>query len=81
MACSKLCVWDLQRLQCGQSGTLGIVVSWKCFNMEKVVIKKGEKNKKIKLMHMEANSKEFILALKSKLQYFVGQKFITRWQD
>jgi hypothetical protein len=49
--------------------------------MEKVVIKKGEKNKKIKLMHMEANSKEFILALKSKLQYFVGQKFITRWQD
>jgi hypothetical protein len=64
-----------------EEGTLGVVVSWKCFSMKKVVIKKGEEKKKLKLMHMEANSKEFILALKSKLQYFVAHNFITRWQD
>ncbi len=49
--------------------------------MEKVVKKKGEEKKKLKLMHMETNSMEFILALKLKLQYFVRHNFIARWQD
>jgi hypothetical protein len=29
-----------------EEGTLGVAVSWKCFNMEKVVTKKGEEKKK-----------------------------------
>ncbi len=64
-----------------EEGASGVVVSWKCFNMEKVVTRKGEEKKKLKLMHMETNSKEFILALKPELQYFVRHNFIARWQD
>jgi hypothetical protein len=48
-------------------GTLGVVVSWKHFNMKKVVTKKGEEKRKFKPMHVETNYKEFILALKLKL--------------
>ncbi len=64
-----------------EEGTLGVVVFWKHFSMEKVVIKKGEEKKKLKLMHMETDSKEFIFALKLKLQYFVRHNFIARLQD
>jgi hypothetical protein len=36
------------------------IVCWKHFNMEKIVIKKSEEKKKLKFMHMETNSREFI---------------------
>ncbi len=64
-----------------EEGTLGAIGFWIHFTMEKVVKKKGEEKKKLKLMHMETNSMEFILALKLKLQYFVRHNFIARWQD
>lgn len=34
-------------------GTLFTIESWKCFSMEKIVIKKGEEKKKLELMHMD----------------------------
>jgi hypothetical protein len=44
-----------------EEGTLFAIVCWKCFCMEKVVIKKGKEKIKIKLMHiLETNSMEFI---------------------
>ncbi len=49
--------------------------------MEKVFIKKGEKKKKLKLLHMQINSTKFFWYLKPKLQYFVQDNFIAKWQD
>ncbi len=44
-----------------EEGTLFAIVCWKCFSMEKVVIKKGEGKKKKKLMHiLEINSIDLI---------------------
>jgi hypothetical protein len=39
-----------------EDGTSPIVVCWKCFNMEKVLNKKGEEKKKLKLLDMQINS-------------------------
>jgi hypothetical protein len=64
-----------------EDGTSRVVVYWKCLSMEKVLTKKGEEKKKLKLLHMQINSIEFIWYLKPKLQYFVGYNFIARWQD
>jgi hypothetical protein len=49
--------------------------------METIVMKKGEEKKKLKLMEKSTNSKEFIQYLKPKLQYFVHQNFVVRWED
>jgi hypothetical protein len=43
-----------------EKGTSSTIESWKCFSMEKIVIKKGEEKKKLKLMHMEINYRELI---------------------
>jgi hypothetical protein len=61
----------------GISCTLG---KWKYFSMETILTKKGENNK-LKLMHKSTISREFIQYMKPKLQYFVHNNVVTRWQD
>ncbi len=48
-----------------EEGTSFVVICWKHFSMEKVVTKKGPREKKI--MHMEINAKELLLTFTSKL--------------
>jgi hypothetical protein len=60
-------------------GMSSIVVCWKRFSMEKIITKKGEEKKKLKLMHIETNSKELIEYFKLKFQCFVHHNFVARW--
>jgi hypothetical protein len=62
-----------------EKGTSYAIVCWKHFNMEKIITKKSEEKKKMKLMHMEINSKKLIEHFKPKLQYFVCHNFVARW--
>ncbi len=55
------------------SHTSRAMVCCKCFNMEKVVTKKGEKKKKLKLLHMKTNFAKFIQTLKPILQLCMTQ--------
>lgn len=57
------------------------LISQKNFNMETIVIKKGEERKKLKLIYKSIKSNELIAYLKPKLQYLVRDNFITRWYD
>jgi len=43
-----------------EKGTSFAIKSWKQFSMEKIVNKKGEEKKKLKMMHMEINSRKLI---------------------
>jgi len=52
-------------------GDASVMVCCKCFNMEKVVTKKGGKKKKLKLLHMKTNFAKFIQTLKPKLQLYM----------
>jgi len=55
-----------------KDGTSHAKVCCKCFNMEKVVTKKGEE-KILKLLHMKTNFTKFIQTLKPKLQLYMTQ--------
>ncbi len=50
-----------------EKGTSSAIKSWKQFSMEKIVNKKGEEKKKLKMMHMEINSRKLIQYFKPKL--------------
>jgi hypothetical protein len=62
-----------------EDGSSFTLISWKHFNMETIVIKKGEERKKLKLSYRSTKNNELIEYLKPKLQYFVRHNFITRW--
>jgi hypothetical protein len=64
-----------------EDGSSFALISRKNFNMETIVIKKGEERKKLKLIYKSTKSNELIAYLKPKLQYFVRHNFITRWYD
>jgi hypothetical protein len=81
--------WEMWLLWCQEfctlpnwrRGDLIAIVSWKHFNMENIVTKKGEEKKTLKLIYKSTNSNELMQCLKPKLQYFVCHNFVARWQD
>ncbi len=68
MACLGLCLWEMWKLWCGELGNLSnsggwiiiALISRKHFNMEIIVIKKGEERKKLKLIYKSTKRNEIL---------------------
>ncbi len=57
------------------------MVKWKQFSMEKIITKKGEEKKKLRLLYESIISSELMQYLKPKLQFFACHNFVASWQD
>jgi len=49
--------------------------------MEQIVTKSGEEKKELKFVYKSIVSSELKEYLKPKLQFYVHQNFVARWQD
>lgn len=64
-----------------EEGSSSAMVKWKQFSMEKIVIRKGEETKKLRLLYKSIVSSELMQYLKPKLQFFACHNFVASWQD
>ncbi len=64
-----------------EDGSSITLVKWKHFSMGQIITKRKVEKKRLQLVDKSTVSSELIAYLKSKLQFFVGHNFVTRWQD
>jgi hypothetical protein len=77
--CENCGVDNLPICHVEEKGCSNILISWKHYSTKKILTKKGEEKKKLRLLYKSSSFVEFISYLKLKLQYFMHHNFVSWW--